>query len=79
MKAIQVSLATAIVNAELIQEKVAEKKEVTRDAIISWEKGKIVPWIPEMEMLSRIYRILQDNIFYHATLQRVELRQIRDK
>ncbi|OLR58506.1 hypothetical protein BHF70_02045 [Anaerostipes sp. 494a] len=79
MKAIQVSLATAIVNAELVQEKVAEKKEVTRAAIISWEKGKIVPWIPEMEMLSRIYRILQDNIFYHATLQRVELRQIRDK
>jgi len=63
MKEIQISLAAARVNAEMTQEAAAEAMGVTRATIINWEKGKIVPGIPEMEKLSRLYNIPQDNIF----------------
>ncbi len=63
MEQIQISLAAARVNAGLTQEAVAEKMGVTKQTIVNWEKGRVVPKIPEMEMLSRIYKIPQDNIF----------------
>ena len=63
MEQIQISLAAARVNAGLTQEAVAEKMGVTKQTIVNWEKGRLVPKIPEMEMLSRIYKIPQDNIF----------------
>jgi len=63
MKEIQISLAAARVNAEMTQEAAAEAMGVTRATIINWEKGKIIPGIPEMEKLSRLYNIPQDNIF----------------
>lgn len=59
----QISLAAARVNAKLTQEDVAEKMHVTKQTIINWEKGRIIPGIPEMEMLSKIYGISQDYIF----------------
>ena len=63
MEQIQISLAAARVNAGLTQDAVAEKMGVTKQTIVNWEKGRVVPKIPEMEMLSRIYKIPQDNIF----------------
>lgn len=63
LEQIQISLAAARVNAGLTQEAVAEKMGVTKQTIVNWEKGRVVPKIPEMEMLSRIYKIPQDNIF----------------
>ena len=63
MKEIQISLAAARVNAKMTQEAAAEAMGVTRATIINWEKGKIIPGIPEMEKLSRLYNIPQDNIF----------------
>lgn len=63
MDGIRISLAAARVNAGLTQEAAAKKIGVTKQTIINWEKGKIVPRIPEMEMLSRIYGIPQDYIF----------------
>ena len=63
MKDIQISLAAARVNANMTQEAAAEAMGVTRATIINWEKGKIVPGIPEIEKLSRLYKIPQDNIF----------------
>ena len=60
---LQISLAAARVNAGLTQGDVAEKMHVSRQTIVNWEKGKVVPGIPEMQMLSRIYKIPQDNIF----------------
>ena len=59
----QISLAAARVNAGLTQEAVAREMNVTRQTIINWEKGRAIPKISEVEMLSRIYRIPQDNIF----------------
>ena len=63
MSQIQISLPAARVNKGLTQEEVASKMGVSKQTIINWEKGRVVPGIPEMEMLSRIYEIPQDNIF----------------
>mgnify|MGYP002856871935 CR=1 FL=1 len=63
MREIQITLAAARVNAGMTQDKAAEEMGVTRATIINWEKGKIVPGIPEIEKLSRLYGIPQDNIF----------------
>ena len=59
----QISLASARVNAKMTQEDVAKKMKVSKQTIINWEKGRVIPGIPEMEMLSRIYNIPQDYIF----------------
>lgn len=63
MAEIQISLAAARVNAGMTQEDIAKEMKVSKQTIVNWEKGKIVPGIPEMEMMSRIYGIPQDNIF----------------
>lgn len=63
MAEIQISLAAARVNAGLTQEDIAKKMGVSKQTIINWEKGKVVPGIPEMEMLARTYNIPQDYIF----------------
>lgn len=60
---LQITLAAARVNAGLTQGDVAEKMHVSRQTIVNWEKGRVVPGIPEIQMLSRIYKIPQDNIF----------------
>lgn len=63
LEKLQISLAAARVNAGMTQEDVARKMHVSKVTIINWEKGKVVPGIPEIQMLSRIYKIPQDNIF----------------
>lgn len=75
MAGIQISLAAARVNAGMTQLEAARQMRVSKQTIINWEKGRIVPRIPEMEMLSRIYNMPQDYIFYHATLQKVDKNQ----
>ncbi|MBR1673598.1 MAG: helix-turn-helix transcriptional regulator [Eubacterium sp.] len=63
MEELRISLAAARVNAEMTQEEAASKMGVTKATIINWEKGRIVPGIPEIEMLAKIYNIKQDYIF----------------
>lgn len=63
MEKIQISLAAARVNAKLTQTEVANKLGVSKQTIINWEKGRIIPRIPEIETLARVYNIPQDNIF----------------
>lgn len=62
-KNLQISLAAARVNARLTQADVAAIMHIGKQTIGNWERGKVVPGIPEIEMLSKIYRIPQDNIF----------------
>lgn len=63
MEKIQISLAAARVNAGLTQEDVAKRMHISKQTIVNWEKGKVIPGVPQMEMMSRIYHIPQDNIF----------------
>lgn len=60
---LQISLAAARVNAKMTQEEVAKQLDVSKQTIINWEKGRVVPGIPEVEMLSKIYKMPQDYIF----------------
>ena len=73
MEKIQISLAAARVNKGLTQEEVAKLMSVSKQTIINWEKGRVVIGIPEVEMLSRIYKIPKDNIFlpYESTKSRI--------
>lgn len=57
---IQISLEAARVNANMTQQDVAEKMGVSRQTIVNWEKGRVAPGIPEIEMLSRLYSMPQD-------------------
>ena len=59
----QISLAAARVNANMTQEDTAKAMKVSKTTVVNWEKGKVVPGIPEMEMMSRLYGIPQDYIF----------------
>lgn len=63
MEQIQISLAAARVNANMTQEEVARAMGVSKTTVVNWEKGKIVPGIPQIEMMSRLYGIPQDFIF----------------
>ena len=63
MEKIQISLAAARVNAGYTQDEVAKIMGVSRQTIVNWEKGKIVPKIPQLYMLAVIYKIPQDFIF----------------
>lgn len=63
MNDFQISLAAARVNAKMTQESVAKAMNVSKTTIVNWEKGKVVPGIPEIEKLSRLYNIPQDYIF----------------
>ncbi len=63
MNDLQISLAAARVNANMTQEYVAKAMGVSKTTIVNWEKGKVVPGIPEMEMLSKLYKMPQDYIF----------------
>ena len=63
-KKLQITLAAARVNAGFTQEEVAKKMGISKQTIINWEKGKNIPGIPEMEMMSKIYNMPQDYIFF---------------
>ena len=62
----QISLASARVNAKMTQEEAAKAMHVSKTTIVNWEKGKIIPGIPELSMLSEIYNIPKDYIFLPA-------------
>ncbi len=57
MAEIQISLAAARVNAGLTQAEVAKIMHVSKQTIVNWEKGKVIPKIAQLEMLARIYKI----------------------
>lgn len=79
MSNIQISLAAARVNAGMTQADVAEKMHVSKQTIVNWEKGKTVPGIPEMEMMSRLYKMPQNYIFLpcYSTKSREKLEEVR--
>ena len=60
---IQISLAAARVNAEMTQEEVARSMKVSKQTIVNWEKGKIIPKPAQLEMMCRLYNIGVDYIF----------------
>lgn len=68
METLQISLAAARVNAELTQTNVAKKMGVSKQTIVNWENGRIIPKQAQLEMMCRIYNIALDNIFLPSKL-----------
>ena len=63
MAEFQISLAAATLTAKMQQEDIAKAMKVSKTTVVNWEKGKVIPGIPEVEMMSRLYGIPQDYIF----------------
>lgn len=68
MEVLQISLAAARVNAGLTQEEVAREMHVSKQTIVNWEKGKVVPKPAQVHFLSALYKISSDNIFLSKEL-----------
>ena len=68
METLQISLAAARVNAGLTQSDVAKKMRISKQTIVNWENGRIIPKQAQLYMLSSIYKIPQDNIFLPSKL-----------
>lgn len=63
MENLQISLAAARVNAGMTQEDVAREMHVSKQTIVNWEKGKVMPNFATLNTLSSLYKIPADNIF----------------
>lgn len=63
MGELKISLAAARVNAQMTQTTVAKKMNVSKQTIVNWEKGKIVPGTAQLQFLCNLYGFPVDNIF----------------
>lgn len=60
---LQITLAAARVNAGFTQEDVAKEMRITKQTIVNWEKGKIIPKTAQLDFMCKLYKISQDYIF----------------
>lgn len=60
---VKISLAAARVNAGMTQSEVAEVMHVSKQTIVNWEKGKIVPKTAQLSFLCQLYKMSIDYIF----------------
>ncbi len=63
MNNVKISLAAARVNANLTQNDVANKMHVSKQTVVNWEKGRVVPSFAVLHTLSDMYNFPIDNIF----------------
>ena len=63
MSDIKISLKAARVNAGLTQTDVARLMHISKQTVVNWENGKVIPKIPVLAFLSDLYKIPIDNIF----------------
>lgn len=63
LEKLQISLAAARVNAGMTQEDVAKELHVSKQTIVNWEKGKVIPNFATLNTLSSLYKIPANNIF----------------
>ena len=60
---LQISLAAARVNGNMTQEQVAQALHVSKNTIVSCEKGKTSPGYAHLRMMCELYGITEDHIF----------------
>lgn len=61
-KILQITLAAARVNAGLTQDEVSRELKVSKNTVVNWEKGKVIPTFIVLTALSNLYKIPIDNI-----------------
>lgn len=59
----KISMAAARVNAKLTQTEVAEKMRVSKQTIVNWENGKVIPKPAQFHMFCEICKAPKDAIF----------------
>ena len=64
MKTVRLTLKAARVNAGLDQKTAAEKLGISNKTLSSWEKGKTVPSIPQVEKICALYKVSYDNLIF---------------
>lgn len=60
---LQISLAAARVNAGMTQDEVAERMHVSKQTVVNWEKGRVIPKFAQLKTYCDIVGIPEDNIF----------------
>ncbi|WP_287394536.1 helix-turn-helix transcriptional regulator [Prevotella sp.] len=63
IKILRISLAAARVNANMTQEEAAKALCISKNTLVSWEKGVTEPTVSKMRELSALYAMPMDNIF----------------
>lgn len=63
----RISMAAARVNAKLTQSDVAEKMQVSKQTIVNWENGKVIPGPAQFAMFCEICKAPKDAIFLPTT------------
>lgn len=66
---IRISLAAARVNAGLTQEDVVKRLKITKNTLVSWEKGLSEPKISQARELSDLYKMPLDHIFFATQIK----------
>lgn len=64
VKAMKITLAAARVNAGMTQEDAARSLNVSRRTISEWENGNTEPTVSQALILSDLYKIPLQNIFF---------------
>lgn len=64
----KVTLAAARVNAGYTQSEIARKMQVTKQTIINWEKGKVIPKPAQFYMLCEEYKAPRDCISLNKSI-----------
>ena len=59
---LKISMASARVNADLTQSEVAEKMGVSKQTIVNWEKGRIIPKPAQFAMFCDVCGISSINV-----------------
>ena len=62
MEKLRITLAAARVNAGLTQTDVADLMKISKQTLVNWENGKVIPKQAQLFMLSDIYKIPMENI-----------------
>lgn len=63
MEKFKISMAAARVNAKMTQEEVAFKMHVSKNTIVNWENGRVVPKPAQFKMYCDIVHAPEDIIF----------------
>lgn len=66
MEPVKMTLKAARINKGFTQEYVANKIEVTKKTLGSWESGKTMPKADQIIALCNLYEVSYDNIKWNA-------------
>lgn len=67
MDTYKISMAAARVNAKMTQDNVAKEMNVTKQTIVNWENGKVIPKPAQFKMFCMIVGAPEDAIFLPNT------------